>query len=100
MSEWTPANQTSLTICPSRKVGLVDAQRMEGGALVVERERMTGVLHLVGEPVVSERDRPDRPVDRDAELLDRYAERLDRVEQSEEFDLDVLAAVHRLADLA
>lgn len=71
---------------------------VEGGALVVERERLAGVLHLVGEPVVTERDRPDRPVDRDTELLDRYAERLDRVEQSEEFDLDLLAAVHGLAD--
>src|SRR5947208_1444595 len=82
-----------------RRIALVDPQRMEGGALVVERERMASALDCLRQPVIAERDRPDRPVDREAELLDRDAEGLDRVEQSEEFDFDLFAAVHRLAHL-
>src|SRR5215472_3728005 len=53
------------------QVALIESKGMEGGAFVVERKRMTGAIDLVGKPVVTERNRPDGPVDGSAQFLDR-----------------------------
>src|SRR4051794_5802189 len=66
---------------------------MEGDALVIQRQCVPRDLDLVAELVVLERDRPDRNADCSAQFLERNAISFDRVEQSDELDLGLVATL-------
>ena len=78
----------------------VEPDWMEGGAFVVKRKRMPRAPNTLWKRVIAKRNRPDRPIDRGAKLLDRNAERFDGIEHAKEVDADLASAVHRGSDLA
>lgn len=50
--------------------------------------------------VIAKRNRPDRPIDRRAKLLNRNAERFDGIKHAKKVDADLASAIHRGTDLA
>ena len=78
---------------------VVEPDWMEGGALVVKRQRMPRAPNTQWKHAIAKRNRPDRPIDRGAKLLDRNAERFDGIKHAKEVDADLASAVHRGSDL-
>ncbi len=69
-----------------RLVRLVEQHRVEGLALLVQRQRVAGALHVQAQVVVDRLHRPDQQRDAPLELVDRHAVGGDGVPQAQEAD--------------
>ena len=78
---------------------MIKADRLKGRPFVVERERVSRAQNSLSKHAIAERDRPNRPIDCCAKLLDRNAKVFHCVEDTEKIDVDFAPAFHRGADL-